>query len=126
MIWDAFFQWLLVVIETHRLMGWWWVLATVTVTILTFVFAWRVKLLNLGIKVWIAGILLDFIWEMALVLTGMRFFTSMLYIGFLGAILEILLHGATETGSFLLLGVLVIYKLKLINLDAYKDVLHDN
>lgn len=60
------------------------------------------------------------VWEVILFSFGLRDYENPLA-RVIGPIPELIYHSISETGATILLGMLIIYKLKIINLEKFKD-----
>ncbi len=78
------------------------------------------RLKRFGFWVLISGALMSAIWESILFLFGFRSYENPLA-QIIGPIPELIYHSFSETAATILLGLLVIYRLGIIDLEKFKD-----
>ncbi|MGQ4873679.1 MAG: hypothetical protein ACP6IY_06335 [Promethearchaeia archaeon] len=113
-------DWFFISIDIHRNIFPLWYIATGLVLITSIILAIILRLKRFGFWVLISAAMVSAIWELFLFFFGMRDYNNPLaqQIGWLP---ELIYHSFSETAATFLLGLLIIYKLGIIDLEKYKD-----
>jgi len=116
----SFWDWIFTEVIIHRNIFPLWYVATGIVLASSIILCALMKLKRFGFWVLISGALLSTIWELILFLFGLRSYDNPLA-QMIGWLPELIYHSFSETAATFLIGLLVIYKLGIINLDKFKD-----
>lgn len=107
-------------IVIHRNIFPFWYTATGLVLIVAIVLAFLLKLKKFGFWILISAAAMSTIWEVILFSFGLRDYNNPLA-QMVGPIPELIYHSFSETAATFLLGLLIIYKLGIIDLEKFKD-----
>ncbi|MHA1274551.1 MAG: hypothetical protein ACTSQP_05355 [Promethearchaeota archaeon] len=113
-------DWFFFNIDIHRNIFPLWYIATGLVLITSIILAIILRLKRFGFWVLISAAMVSAIWELFLFFFGMRDYNNPLAQQ-IGWIPELIYHSFSETAATFLLGLLIIYKLGIIDLEKYKD-----
>ena len=97
-----------------------WYLATGIVLVTVIILSIVMDLKKFGVLVLIIGAIISAIWEITLFVSGLRAYNNPLA-QLIGPIPEIIYHSFSEGPATTLLGLLIIYKLRIIDLEKFKD-----
>lgn len=107
---------LLAQITTHRIVGNWYYILTFVFLVLSFYLIRRRKIIRFGLLLYGVGCLLNFAWEMTLILFGFRAYQSTFPFVF-----QLIYHFLTEFAPFMIILVIILEKLKWLDLTQYGD-----
>ncbi len=103
-------------ITTYRYVENWYYLVMFGFLVLAFLLAKRGGIIKFGLIFYGIGVVLNFLWEANMIIQGVRVYQS----GFEFAV-QLLFHVLTEFGPFTIIIVLIAEKLRLVDLDKYRD-----
>ncbi|MHA1291406.1 MAG: hypothetical protein ACTSQJ_01915 [Promethearchaeota archaeon] len=115
-----FIQWLFSDVIIHRNIFPLWYIATGIILVISILLAILMQLKKFGFFIMITAAAMSTIWELILFAFGLRAYENPLA-QIIGPIPELIYHSFSETAATILLGLLIIYKLGIIDLDKYKD-----
>ena len=103
-------------LTTHRLVGNWYYVLMFVILVLSFYLIRRRKIIKFGLLLYAVGCLLNFAWELTLILFGFRAYQSSFPF-----VLQLIYHSLTEFAPFMIILVIILEKFKRLNLTEYGD-----
>ena len=103
-------------ITTYRYVGNWYYLMMFGFLILAFLLAKKRGIIKFGLILYGTGVALNFLWELNMIIQGVRVYQSSF-----GFAMQLLFQVLTEFGPFTIIIVLIAERLKLVDLDRYRD-----
>jgi len=113
-------DWIFTDIIIHRNIFPLWYVATGIVLAISIILAISMHLKKFGLCVLISAAAMSTIWEIILFLFELRDYDNALA-QLIGPIPELVYHSFSETAATVLLGLLIIYKIGIIDLEKFKD-----
>ncbi len=113
-------DWLFTDIVIHRNIFPLWYVATGVVLVISILLSIFMHLKKFGFWILISAAAMSTIWEVILFVFGLRDYNNELA-QLIGWVPELIYHSFSETAATFLLGVLLIYKLGIIDLEKFKD-----
>lgn len=113
-------DWFFTEVVIHRNIFPLWYVATGLVLAISILLAFLMHLKRFGFWILISAALMSTIWELLLFSFGLRDYNNPLAQA-IGWFPELIYHSFSETAATFLLGILVIYKLGIIDLEKFKD-----
>ena len=120
MIMQDVFTWLFEEITIHRNIFPAWYIATGISLVLAIILSVIMHFKKFGLLILVCGALMSATWEITLFAFGLRDYDNPLA-KLIGPIPELIYHSFSEAAAAVLLGLLAIHKLRIINLDKFKD-----
>lgn len=120
MILQDILTWLFEEITIHRNIFPAWYIATGIALALSIILSVIMHFKKFGLLILTCGALMSAIWEIMLFAFGLRDYDNPLA-KLIGPIPELIYHSFSEAAAAVLLGLLAIHKLRIINLDKFKD-----
>ncbi|MGV9172330.1 MAG: hypothetical protein ACOC35_07165 [Promethearchaeia archaeon] len=117
---ESILEWIFMEIIIHRNIFPLWYVATGIVLIASILLSIILKLKRFGFWILISAAAMSTIWEVILFGFGLRDYSNPLA-QIVGPIPELIYHSFSETAATFLLGLLIIYKLGIIDLQQFKD-----
>jgi len=115
-----FLEWIFTDVVIHRNIFPLWYVATGIMFAISIILAIIMHLRKFGFWTLITAAAMSTIWEVILFTFGLRDYNNPLA-QLIGPIPELIYHSFSETASAVLLGLLIIYKIGLIDLEKFKD-----
>lgn len=113
-------DWIFTEVVIHRNIFPLWYVATGIVLASSIVLSVLLKLKRFGFWILISAAILSTVWEVILFLFGLRNYDNELA-NVVGWLPELIYHSFSETAATFLLGLLLIYKLGIVDLEKFKD-----
>ena len=113
-------DWMFTDVIIHRNIFPLWYIATGIVLASSIILSIIFKLKRFGFWILISAAFLSTVWEVILFLFGLRSYDNELA-NLVGWLPELIYHSFSETAATFLLGVFLIYKLGIIDLEKFKD-----
>jgi len=113
-------DWLFTDIIIHRNIPAVWYVVTGIILAIAILLSILMHLKKFGFCILISAAAMSTVWEALLFAFGLRDYNNPLA-QVIGPIPELIYHSFSETGATFLLGILVIYKLGIIDLEKFKD-----
>ncbi|MEX2682849.1 MAG: hypothetical protein Q6373_014760 [Candidatus Sigynarchaeota archaeon] len=113
-------NWLFSAITINRNVFPGWYVATGIVLVVSIFLSIATHLKKFGCIVLLTGAAMSASWEIILFAFGFRSYDNPLA-RVIGPVLELIYHSFSETGATILLGVIIVYKIGIIDLDKFKD-----